>query len=158
SAVFSSDGRTVAAVNDDGLKIWNADTGAEVAVLKVRSQRMAFAPDGGSLYGGNNGHLCQWAVPSGRLLRSFAGDCRSDSPIALSPDGKTIATGERLSIALWDVATGTRRHSWPGHDTAVWSLFFMGGGKELLTAGDGSTVQRWDLEGRRLGIWKQPGN
>jgi RNA polymerase sigma factor (sigma-70 family) len=156
SAVFASDGRTVAAVNDDGMKIWNADTGAEVAVLKVRSQRVAFAPDGKSLYGGHDGQLCQWAVPSGRLLRSFTGDCRSDSPIALSPDAKTLATGDRFSLAFWEVETGKRRHSWPGHDTEVWTLFFLNGGKELLTAGCGSPVHRWDLEGRPLGAWKQP--
>jgi RNA polymerase sigma factor (sigma-70 family) len=164
SAVFSPDGRTVAAVNDDGLKLWNADTGAELAVLKVGSQRMAFAPDGRSLYGGHDGHLCQWAVPSGRLLRSFDGECSSHSPIALSPNGKTIATGEGnaaatpLNVAVWDVKTGKRRHSWPGHTTPLWSLFFINGGKELLTVGDGSFVHRWDLEGRRLGTWKQPGN
>jgi RNA polymerase sigma factor (sigma-70 family) len=158
TAVFSSDGRTVAAVNNDGMKLWNADTGAELAVLKVDSQRMAFAPDGKSLYGGHAGQLCQWAVPSGRLLRSFEGDCTIYSPIALAPDGKSIATGEQLCIAVWDVKTGTRRHSWSGHDASVWSIFFLNGGKELLTAGEGLSVHRWDLEGRRLGTWKQPGD
>jgi WD40 repeat protein len=145
----------VAAVYDDGVKLWNADTGAEIAVLKVHSQRMAFAPDGKSLYGGD-GHLCQWAVPSGRLLRSFTGYCRPDIPLALSPDGKTIATGEGVRLAVWDVETGKRRHSWPGHDTSIWRVFFTNGDKELVTVADGSPVHRWDLEGRRLSAWKQP--
>jgi RNA polymerase sigma factor (sigma-70 family) len=158
SAVFSSDGRTVAAVHDDGLKLWNADTGAELAVWKVEGQRVVFAPDGKSLYGAHNDRLCQWAVPSGDLLRKFDVGCSIYSPIALAPDGKTVASGEQLHIAFWDVKTGTRRHSWPAHDKAVWSIFFINGGKEMLTAGYDSPVHRWDREGRFLGAWKQPGD
>src|SRR5207248_2364077 len=96
-------------------------------------------------------------VPSGRLLHSFAVERHSTSPIALCPDGKTIATG-RLAVGLWDIETGKRRHALSGHHDSVWSLFFLNEGKELLTVGDDSPVHRWDLEGRRLGTWRQPGN
>ncbi len=157
SAVFAPDGRTVATVSDEETKLWNVATGAEVAVLKVRCARIAFAPDGDTLHGigYGDGRVHQWAVPSGRLLRSFATDRLYECPLALSPDGKTIATGRPI-VALWDVETGKPRHSWPGHDTAVWSLFFLNGDKELLTTSFDSAVYRWDLEGRLLGQWKPP--
>jgi WD40 repeat protein len=157
SAVFARDGQTVVAASDDVVKIWNAANGAEIAALKIRTAGAAFAPDGKSLYGVDNGQIRQWAVPSGRLLRSFAKEGLGDSnPVALSPDGKTIATGRPI-VALWDVETGAPRHAWPGHDTTIWSLFFLNGGKELLSGGFDSPAYRWDLEGRLLGQWKPPG-
>src|SRR5262249_23319860 len=37
-----------------------------------------------------------------------------------------------------------------------WSVLFVNGGKEILSAGFDSPVYRWDLEGRLLGEWKLP--
>jgi WD40 repeat protein len=157
AAVFAPDGKTVAALYDEEMKIWNVASGAEVSVWKIRAENVAFAMDAASVYGSHDGQIHQWGVPSGRLSRSVGKDFPYGSPIALSPDGTTIAGG-RLTVALWDIKTGKPRHSFPGHEKTIWSLFFVNEGTELLTAGDDLSAYRWDLNGKLLGAWKHSGD
>jgi WD40 repeat protein len=43
-----------------------------------------------------------------------------------------------------------------GHEAQVIAVIFSAGGKELLTAGQGRPVYRWDLNGKLLGSWPGP--
>jgi RNA polymerase sigma factor (sigma-70 family) len=73
--------------------------------------------------------------------------------LALSPDGKTIATGNPdCSVSLWDVEAKKERCRLTGHAGLVRTLFFTPDGKTLITTGgDGSaddgTVRFWDAAG-----------
>ena len=41
------------------------------------------------------------------------------SPLAMSPDGKTLASGYGRTVRLWDVSTGLQSGELPGHDRMV---------------------------------------
>jgi len=156
---FAPDGLTVIAGGDQGAKIWEVASGAEVG--KVRGEAnytpgVAFAPDGASAWVGGSGFFRQLAVPSGRQLRSLDVDRSYVYRIQFSPDGKTIATGNTRMVAFWDAATGKPKHQFTGHQADVSSILFTAGGKELLTAGYGRPIYRWDLQGRLLGEWAGP--
>lgn len=70
--------------------------------------------------------------------------------MALSPDGKTVATGgENRSITLWNVADGKAAHDLAGHKGTVNSVAFSNDGKRLLTAG-GQDVRLWDVASGKL--------
>ncbi len=65
--------------------------------------------------------------------------------IAISPDGKTVATGsEDTTVKVTDLAT---RHSVTlrGHDTGVQTVAFSPDGSKLLAAAFDTTVKVWDL-------------
>jgi WD40 repeat protein len=112
-----------------------------------------------------------WNATTGRTVRDI-GDSQIDfREIALSPDGKTLATTEHPSLVrLWDVATGRERRRW--HQTpndGDWRLpAFSPDGQTLATVSDRydgtfdpskQFIALWDLtapsERRRLlrGDW-----
>lgn len=89
---------------------------------------------------------------------------RIPNAIAISPDGKAIATANSdRSVQLWDGATGailhtfTQRFGWgQGHTDAVTAVAFHPEGDRLFTAGQDGTIQQWGLGNyRRLTIWRQ---
>ena len=70
--------------------------------------------------------------------------------LAISPDGKTLATGspDKL-IKLWDLATGKERLTLKGHTHWVYALAFSPDGARLATASLDRTVKIWDVKMRR---------
>ncbi len=99
-----------------------------------------------------------WDAASGRLLHRIELAGRNFAPIALSPDGTTIATTEpddEHRLRLWDVATGReRRRLHPPRGDGCDSPVFTPDGRSLVTVGyhsDRATQPpRWYLEVRDL--------
>lgn len=77
---------------------------------------------------------------------TLAGDAARIYHLAISPDGKTLATASQDGTAkLWDLGTGTLRHTFRGHTGEVNCVAFSPDGKTLATASDDRTVKFWDL-------------
>ncbi|MGD1862485.1 MAG: protein kinase [Leptolyngbyaceae cyanobacterium] len=90
---------------------------------------------------------------------------KTPNAIALSPNGRAIATANRdRSAQLWERQTGTVIHTFAqrlgwgqGHADAVTAVAFHPDGQHLFTAGQDGTIQHWDLTTyQRLAIWRQP--
>ncbi|HEX4128472.1 MAG TPA: WD40 repeat domain-containing protein [Pirellulales bacterium] len=68
------------------------------------------------------------------------------SALALSPDGKLIASGgDDHVVRLWDKETGTLQDELQGHSDWIRVAEFDPSGKRLLTAGDDHEVRIWDI-------------
>jgi WD40 repeat protein len=66
--------------------------------------------------------------------------------VAISPDGKTIASaGSPTAIHLWDAATGKCIRRLEGSEYPVYSLAFLPDGKTLISAGPHESILFWDL-------------
>ncbi len=90
------------------------------------------------LRGWNTGRLELVEVPSGEVLRRFAGHEDAVAAVALSPDGSIAASvGEDGSAKVWSTASGERlgRYSTDGAKAAA--LLPIAGGAVLVTAGAG---------------------
>lgn len=117
---LSPDGKTLATVGVNELKLWDAATGKLRFAPKGihgHTYAMAFTPDGKTLVtGGGNCHarpesgqqaveLNLWDVASGEHKAWFPGDLPGILSLAISPDGKTLATGSWVdTIALWGLS------------------------------------------------------
>ncbi len=71
------------------------------------------------------------------------GDLRS---VAVSMDGRHLATAGRSGAYLWDLESGTLRHRVESEGGNVPALVFSPDSRVLLTAGDSRIVRAWDAE------------
>jgi WD40 repeat protein/mono/diheme cytochrome c family protein len=118
---------------------------------------VAFTADGATLAiaSGNpgvRGEIRLVKVADGSTLHAIDAHADAVYCIALSPDGKTLASGSYdQQVKLWDVATGRALRPLNGHNGAVFDVAFRPDGKTLATASVDRTVKLWDVAtGERL--------
>lgn len=112
---------------------------------------VAFLPDGKRLIAGNVGGILNiWSIDPadkfGRLVKRIETGQGALQDIALSPDGRLLATaGDRRTIKLWDVDSLSEVAVLSGHTAPIQELAFSGDGRRLASAGDDATVVVWDV-------------
>jgi WD40 repeat protein len=114
---------------------------------------VAFAPDGATLAtgtGGPNGHagaVRLWDVATGKEIRPFAAHPGGVTTIAVSRDGKLVATcsSSDKAVRLWDVASGRELRRLEGHETGVDEVQFSPDGKLLASTAWDQPVFIWDV-------------
>jgi WD40 repeat protein len=161
TAVFSPDGRTLAAGGHDrgsrrrpryAVRSWNLATGRQRRPLPGHDDQVGFLAwsPGGELLasGGADGTVRLWDM-STRECRATFKHRTLVWAVAFSPDGRTLAMTGGRTIHLWDVATLKRKASLRGHTKAVFGLDFAPGGRTLASAGGDGLVRLWELPAAR---------
>src|SRR4051812_11725008 len=112
---------------------------------------LAFSADGTRLFAsggqpGLRGEVREWLVAEGKQLRIQEGHKDAIYSLALSPDGKILATGSYdQKIELWNAETGKQIRTLSGHNGCVFHLAFRPDGKLLASASADRTVKLWDV-------------
>jgi WD40 repeat protein len=161
---FSSDGRLLAgnchfggaSLQEQGLQIWDLGGRKGPRWLPTPSfvTAFAFAPDGETLaccniylsHGGNNA-IYLWDVTSGRRLHQPPGHNTPVTLLAVSPDGKSLASGDyKPTLRLWDTATGEPLRSLAGWDEHGFAcLLFSADGQRLISVSRQGKLQVWEV-------------
>ncbi len=146
---FSADGSLLAGVAQPGAIVWDV---ASRKVLRQfpegRCMATAFAPDGRTLacWGFGN-EIRLWDVATGKQKHERPGHAQFARTLAVSPDGKIVASGALHDprLHLWDAATGRLLQRLKGGDDWIQSCVFSADGKQVVSCGCRGAIQLWDV-------------
>jgi WD40 repeat protein len=163
SLALSPDG-TRLATNSGGAapRIWDVATRQTVLTLPTPDvvHAVAWSPDGCTLAGGTDRHICLWDAATGQTKALLEGLEEPTTVLAFAPDGALLASGSSSGLEVWlhRVADGEPALVIPDplQHCTVSSLAFhptrpllaVGGIDWLATGGSDGAVALWDLNER----------
>lgn len=159
---FGRDSRSVAIGQREGIvRLRHTATGDEPFSLPG-SHELIFSlvlrqDDQLLITGGKQGQLCLWALPSGELMQTVETQAGSIQALALSPDGRYLASAHAdLAVRIWTFDSQARlrlHHTLFGHTQTIWSIAFgpsagsySGAPQLLVTCSSDYTVRVWDAQ------------
>jgi hypothetical protein len=153
AVALSPDGRLVAAVALDGTaRVWSTSDGRETLRLEhdAALHDVAFSADGRRLAAAGGPSSVVWELPGGARVARFEQPARYQPVLALSRDGRLLATGgDDPPVRLASVPGGHEVRTLEDGGGAVRDLAFSPDGRMLATAHPGVPrgVRLWPLEG-----------
>ena len=165
---MSADGSLLATAGSDGVKLWDARTGAGLGrVGATRSVgQITGPPSAGDVAFSPDGSLVAFVYELGGVAEVW--DVRRRTrvitlrptfaafggyAVAFSPDGRTLATGGiQTDVHVWDVGTGRLLRELEQGSAGVGSLDFSPDGRTLAVSGFEPVASLWDVTtGARIG-------
>lgn len=148
---FSPDGKMIASCsNDRTVKIWDLTTDEELCTIRGHFSyvsSIAISPNKQTIASASeDGIIKLWHLHTGKEIRSI----RNLFPysIAISPDGKMLASSDSHSIRLWQLPTGQHLRTlggfFCGHSSFVYSVVFSPDGQTLASSSGDKTIKLWN--------------
>jgi WD40 repeat protein/serine/threonine protein kinase len=150
SAAFSADARYVVTASDDKTaRIWDAETGRQLALLAGHTDkvvRAAFSADGArAITASWDKTAIIWDVRTANELVKLVGHTGLLTSAAFSPDGHRVVTASVDGTArIWDAATGRELTRLAGHTDRVTHAAFSPDGRLIVTASADKSARIWD--------------
>jgi WD40 repeat protein len=134
-----------------GTVVWDVAGGKEHCLIPLYiSGWVAFTPDGKILHTGDGrGGSLQWDLTTGQECTPFRGHRLPIYALALTPDGKRLASGGghdngEGELKVWDVTTGREHPLQADVRQLIFSVAFSPDGKILAAGSHDGTTRLWD--------------
>lgn len=155
---FEEDGRTIVTIRGQtatnvrrcelsSYLAMDSDDGSRFCVKEI-----CVSLDGHSTVCEDDGRLVLFDHAMERCTVVFAGDFSGHGPVALSPDGTSLAvTNEYGGMTIYDCESGEQRESWAGTGTQIDSISFSSDGTRLAMFSKSElSVRLWNRKSRQL--------
>jgi len=158
--VFSPDGRQVASVGDESVKIWNVKTSNILHSLNGKGQQtLAYAPDGGMLACGSGNSITIW-MPKSNIIYTLLGHTGPVLSVAFTPSADQLISGSADgTIRRWNIKTRKSiGEPLTGHIGSVLSVSISPSGHMIASGGQDKTLRVWDaMTGKSTGrVFQHP--
>lgn len=162
SMTMSPDGQWLALTSDAGqVGIWRVSDGRRVRVwtphnaitravrFSKNSQFVFTASDNAD--SDDDQMVKMWRLSDGSLVHTFAGHKDRVIALALSPDGKLLASGGWNSVVrVWDIAKRQQLYELKGTGAYIYSLKFSPDGKLLAGGHYSKEILVWELATQKV--------
>lgn len=157
AVAFLPDSKTFMSATTGGtITWWDITDGKKLNQFRNQSQpltRVVLSADGSTIASieEQNPTITIRSLSTGQHLRTLTDDSFVTA-IAISPDGKSLASGNKNgSIQLWEIATGKRLKPLLAHTGYVWSLAWAPDGHTLASGSWDNSVRLWNVaEGKPI--------
>lgn len=149
---FSPNGKFIgtAGRNDHTYKVWDAATGADKGILAETTADpadLAFALDGTILAGIEGNVVRLYDTSNGQVKATLSGHTDTIAAIAVSPDGKMLASASHdHTVRLWSLPGGQLMRVLAGHTDEVHSVAFSPDSTTLVSGGKDNIAVVWDAQ------------
>ena len=142
SLAFSLSGKKITSASSDStVKMWDIATSLYIDIFNSVSF-LAFSPDGEKIALSNGNAIKLWDIATKREIATFEGHTDSVNSVAISRDGKKIASGSSdRTVKLWDIATKREIATFEGHTDSVNSVAISRDGKKIASGSSDRTVK-----------------
>jgi len=154
---FSPDGARLAVATSIGVWIYDAQTGKEISLIKVKYRglrfrdRVAFSPDGKTFATGNwlqARGIELWDVETGEKITTLKKHIGGVYDLEFSPDGKMLSCGslyKGVEYHMWEVDSGREVAGFKGEQESYsYSAFVMSPGARLIASTSKGKIFLWD--------------
>jgi WD40 repeat protein len=161
SVAFSPDGARIAVTDGDEVRILDATTGQEMAMIKHPDFKIhstvAFSADGERIVTSSEDKTARiWDAATGKQMVVLEGHQDRVISARFSPDGKYIVTASLDKTArLWDAASGKQIRLLGTHQDWATSAVFSPDGERVITSSSSHSAPRvFDVEtGMEINLW-----
>jgi WD40 repeat protein len=147
SLAYAPDGRSLVLGHPDrSLQFWDVSTRRQTFAerLPTAARGLAFTPDGATLAVMTGWAPTLWEVAGQRERTRLRGHKALVYAMAMSPDGRILATGSLDgTVKLWDVGSARERAAFDWKIGKIYSLAFAPDGMRIA-AGGHSGIVVWD--------------
>jgi WD40 repeat protein len=152
---FTAGGRVLVSLgwHDRTIRLWDVAAGKELHQFRGNQAfpaggGLALARDGKTIVQGGEARpsLVLWDAATGKVMHRFGDHRERVTALALSPDGRTLASaGNYDGVRLWDVASGKEVRWLADPNAWVDFLVFSADGRTLASGGVDGVIRLWEV-------------
>ncbi len=144
---FTSDGERLTTIDTNGaVAVWDAHSGARLALPPGHEGVKALSGDGRFLASVSEGKTSVWDTISGKRLLEIPGESGAEVVgVFFGPDATRLAIANSNStVEVWDLRSAKRVLTFRSRNGPVQFVAFDPNGKRLATGSEGGTTELWD--------------